>query len=196
MVEANVDVEEARGELILELVEAGKQFHGDDRPGERPGRARRRRLGRICAGGGTALKHAGTYRVAFSNVDDQLRLWVDGTLVEFDATTEYGADEVWGSRQEIIPQTSESDPGDLAPAAIGARGAKLVVTRLQLWRDIYYVADSSQRMPSLRGWTTSLPISMHPFDRALLSCRAIRRCGNGFGSAIMSSSRSPRISFS
>ncbi len=142
MVEANVDVEDAKGELILELVEAGKRFTATIDLASGRAVLGAGGLAGFAPAADTALKHPGTYRVAFSNVDDQLRLWVDGTLVEFDATTEYSADEVWGSRQEIIPRTSESDPGDLAPAAIGARGAKLVVSRLQLWRDIYYAADS------------------------------------------------------
>jgi hypothetical protein len=31
---------------------------------------------------------------------------------------------------------------------IGAKGAKLAVTRLQVWRDIYYIADSWQHLPT------------------------------------------------
>ena len=41
----------------------------------------------------------------------------------------------------MLPQTSDEDLGDLAPAGIGARDAKLAVSRLQVWRDIYYIAD-------------------------------------------------------
>ena len=52
---------------------------------------------------------------------------------------------MFGGREAIIPQTSDADPGDLAPVGIGARGAKLAVTRLQVWRDIYYIADSWDR---------------------------------------------------
>ena len=87
-----------------------------------------------------------SYRVALANFDDQLLLWVDGTLVDFDgqhaSTTRTRSS---AAATQIIPQTSDADPGDLAPVGIGARGAKLAVTRLQVWRDIYYIADSWKR---------------------------------------------------
>lgn len=145
MVEANVEVEEAKGELIVDLVEAGKHFSATIDLA----------TGRVVLGidgvadfapaAETSIKLPGKYRVAMSNFDDELRLWVDGSLVKFDKTTEYDADKVFGGRENIIPQTSDTDPGDLAPVGIGARGTKLAVTRLQVWRDIYYVADGSQR---------------------------------------------------
>jgi hypothetical protein len=93
----------------------------------------------------TPIAGPGSYHVCFANVDDQLLLWVDGELVSFDAPTTYDADQVFGERSSIRPQTSAQDPGDLAPARVGARGAKLVVSRLQVWRDIYYIADKYER---------------------------------------------------
>ena len=67
------------------------------------------------------------------------------TWSNFEGGTAYDADEVFGDRSRILPQTSDDDPGDLAPAGIGAADAKLTVTRLQVWRDIYYIADSWER---------------------------------------------------
>ena len=37
----------------------------------------------------TSVRGPGEYRVAFANVDDQLLLWVDGDLVEFEGGTAY-----------------------------------------------------------------------------------------------------------
>lgn len=163
MVEADVDVDEAKGELILDLVEAGKHFSATFDLA----------TGRVVLGidgvadfapaAETSIKSPGSYRVAFSNFDDQLRLWVNGSLVKFDAKTEYDADKVFGGREEIIPQTSEADPGDLAPVGIGARGTKLTVTRLQVWRDIYYVADSWRR----NAINDVVSDFSHPFDQTL-----------------------------
>ena len=127
MVEADVDVEEAKGELLLDLVEAGKHFTAtiDLATGQAvlgvDGVAGFAPAGRDCRSTST-----GHYRVAFANFDDQLRLWVDGTLVDFD--DEHRVQQrksVCGSREAIIPQTSDDDPGDLAPVGIGARGTKL-----------------------------------------------------------------------
>ncbi len=166
MVEADIEMEEAKGELIVDLVEAGKHFTATIDLA----------TGRVVLGAEgldgfsptavTSLRKPGNYRVALANVDDQLRLWVDGKLIDFETSTEYDGDAVFGSRGEIIPQTSDSDPGDLAPVGIGARGTKLSVDRLQVWRDIYYVADSSDRSQIPDGVVTDFP---HPLDRELLS---------------------------
>jgi signal peptidase I len=142
MVEADVNVEEARGELLLDLVEGGRHFTAtiDLKTGE----------AKLAADGDdsfkptakTSITSPGKYRLAFANVDDQLHLWIDGGLVAFDGPTTYDVDKIFGDRASILPATSDVDPGDLAPAGIGARGAKVEVDRLQLWRDIYYIADS------------------------------------------------------
>lgn len=165
MVEADVNIEEAQGELILDLVEGGKHFSAtiDLATGEATLRAEGDADYQPTAK--TAVKSAGNYRLALANFDDQLRLWVNGSLVEFDGPTEYDAAKIFGSREEIVPQTSDSDPGDLAPVGIGARGTKLSVDRLQVWRDIYYVADSWQR--SLQN--EAVTDFNHPFDTTLLS---------------------------
>ena len=163
LVEANVDVQEAKGELIVDLVEAGKHFTATIDLAT--GRAVLGVEGLVgfAPTAETSIKKPGAYRVALANFDDQLRLWVDGALVDFDASTEYSAEDVWGSRDAIIPQTSPDDPGDLAPVGIGARGTKLAVTRLQVWRDIYYVADSWERA-RMNDVVTDFN---HPFDPAL-----------------------------
>ena len=48
----------------------------------------------------------------FSNVDDQLRLWVDGDVVAFDGPTDYAR----------LQNTSPSR-ADLSPVGVGATGA-------------------------------------------------------------------------
>lgn len=164
MVEADVNVEEARGQLILDLVEAGKHFTATIDLATGKVVLGAEGLPDFAPTAETSIKTAGSYHFAFSNFDDQLRLWVDGSLVEFDASTEYDAEQIWGSRQNIIPQTSDSDPGDLAPVGIGARDTKIEVTRLQVWRDLYYVADSWDRQ-RMNDVVTDFN---HPFDRSLL----------------------------
>jgi signal peptidase I len=148
-VEADVDVEEARGELVLDLVEAGYHFQAaidvksgvakfsivDGRTGER--------VEGFEATRQTPITGPGNHELRFANVDDQLLLWVDGELVEEGAVT-YEPDELFeGGRARMIPWASEEageDQGDLAPAGLAARGAKLSVSRLSVLRDIYYIA--------------------------------------------------------
>ena len=51
---------------------------------------------------------------------------------------------MFGDRKQIIPRTSEQDAGDLSPVGVGSRGAELVLDRLQVLRDIYYIAVSAE----------------------------------------------------
>jgi hypothetical protein len=146
--DATVEVEEARGELALDLVEAGFHFRAtfnladgkvtlsviDGRTGEPLD---------FEASGQTSVDAPGTYELRFANVDDQLLLWVDGALVDLGDAT-YDPDKLLpGGRKGMIPWASENaeeDQGDLAPAGVGAQDAKLTITRLAVLRDIYYIA--------------------------------------------------------
>jgi signal peptidase I len=143
IVEADVNVEEARGELLLDLVEGGQHFGCTIDLTNGKAALSADGIAGFAPVGETQMKGAGEYHVAFANVDDELRLWVDGDLVSFEGGSAYDVEKVFGSRRKILPKTSDQDPGDLAPAGIGARRAKLAVTRLKIWRDIYYIADSS-----------------------------------------------------
>jgi len=164
MLAADVNVDSTSGELILELIEAGEHFRctfnlangeatlsaGDDKTFEPKAK--------------TSISTPGTYRVAFSNFDDQLLLWIDGDLIQFEGDTAYDVNKVFGSREQIQPKTSREDPGDLAPARIAARGAKLSVTRMQLWHDIYYIAGMPDRMSDfpVSDWETLKRLSYDP----------------------------------
>ena len=142
MVDAEIDIQTAEGELLLDLVEGGRHFTCtiDLTTGEATFSAEG--MPDYSPKAKTSLDGPGSYRVAFANFDDQLLLWIDGELVSFEAGTGYDVGQVFGDRSEILPRTSAEDAGDLAPAGIGSRGAELAVTRLQLWRDIYYIADN------------------------------------------------------
>jgi signal peptidase I len=177
MLEANVNIESAGGELLLDLVEAGKHFNCriDLNTGE--ARLSAENAPDFAPKAKTNLTGTGKHVVGFSNFDDQLLLWIDGKVADFDSTTAYDADRVFGDRRDMRPKTSDQDLGDFAPAGIGARGAKLAVSRLKVWRDIYYIADDWQRM---RGGdpVTDFP---HPFDPSLLDLPKDPTMWNRFG---------------
>ncbi|MEM1305620.1 MAG: S26 family signal peptidase, partial [Planctomycetota bacterium] len=100
------------------------------------------------AAGQTALRGPGRYKLRFANVDDQLLLWVDGSLATFDGGSAYDAAAAFGRPAGVAPRTSDTDPGDLSPVGIGVRGADVSVSRLQVHRDLYYIADSWDRRNS------------------------------------------------
>ena len=82
-----------------------------------------------------ALRDNATVR--FAQADDQLRVWVNGQLLPFDAPA---TDLVRGP-------LSTTDPGeaDLSPARIVADGLAVTISHLKLYRDLYYRSDRPSR---------------------------------------------------
>jgi signal peptidase I len=140
MLETDIQVESEAGELLLDLVEGGRHFTCAIDLASGMATLSAQGANDYAPQAKTSLVGPGEYHVAFANVDDQLLLWIDDDLVSFEGGTAYDVSKVFGNRREITPRTSDDDPGDLAPAGIGARGAKLAATRLKVWRDIYYIA--------------------------------------------------------
>ena len=92
--------------------------------------------------GETNVQGKGKYRLELANFDDQIVLWVNGSVVEFNGTTSYSVDPI-RSEQERRPHWSENDPLDAAPVGIGGSNLELVVRSARVHRDIYYIADTS-----------------------------------------------------
>jgi len=129
MLECTVQVENNQGELILELAEGSERFHAkfDLASGD----CSLVRLGgrepQVLATQEKVLTKPGTYALRFANFDDRLTLWVDGKLPFADGVP-------------YVPAAPEPEhANNLQPANIGARGgAKLSVSKVQLWRDTFY----------------------------------------------------------
>ena len=148
-IDCELEVEEASGELLLDLVEGGKHFTCtiDLQTGEAT--LSIEGLPDFQPQASTTLKAAGDYEIRFANVDDQLLVWIDGDLVDFGETA-YEVEAVFGERDRVIPRSSDSDLGDLSPVGIAGRGTILTVNRLQVLRDIYYIAVEDKDTLSIR----------------------------------------------
>ena len=81
----------------------------------------------------TEITRAGTYELAFANVDGRLTLWVDGRLP-------FGAGPKYDSRLESPVPTA----ADLEPARIAAMRASIEVDQLILRRDVYYTLEPAE----------------------------------------------------
>ena len=80
-------------------------------------------------------------RIAFANIDNELLLWIDDQLVEFDRSTQFNALEIYEDPDAMQTRFhSADDPGDLSPLGVGSRGAELTIHGLRVKRDVYYVA--------------------------------------------------------
>jgi signal peptidase I len=177
-VDVDINVEEPRGALLLDLVEAGYHFRATIDLKTGGARlaiidARTDQPLPFEAQAATPIKAAGEYQVRFANVDDQLFLWVNGKLVPFDNST-YDPDVLFaatGGRRGMIPwadMTEGGDQGDLAPVGVGAQGARLTVSRLAVLRDVYYIATNDDMPDVARLMDYDVP----NFDRTIDGERA------------------------
>ena len=126
--ELELNVRRATGQLTLRLIEGGTAL--DCRVNLENGKAVLAcdALEDYHPQAETPLHAPGKYHLRFANVDDQLLLWVDDQLVEFDAPTAYGP----------LPSRNPQ-PADLRPLRIGCRQATVEVNHLRVWRDLYYI---------------------------------------------------------
>ncbi|MCA9259266.1 MAG: signal peptidase I [Planctomycetales bacterium] len=153
-VECEVEVLAGQGSLTLDVVEAGYHFQAEISLEDGTAElhivdGRTQQPLEFSATAKTSISGPGDYRLRFANMDDQLMLWVDDELVDF-GDASYDPDALFGSRDAMIPWTSDNDgedQGDLSPVGVGARSAKLEVKRLRVLRDIYYIATKYSGRP-------------------------------------------------
>lgn len=147
--EGDVEISNGAGELLLLLVKGGVPYvcRVDVASGLATVSIDEGRVALVGAdgttadrvSGPTAVRGPGRYQVRFSNVDAELRLWVNQQRVAFDGPTTYVP------RARLRPVTSATDPGDLAPVGMGSHGVALHLQRLRVLRDVYYVATDGSR---------------------------------------------------
>ena len=152
--EVDVEVEGDSGLLILDLVEGGVHFKCQINVETGEAKLTRSDGGVFGNGdkaspspvGQTRITRQREYTIRLANVDDELRLWVDGDLIEFDAT--------YVPQIRARPRWSAQDAGDFEPAGVGTKNLAATFKRLQVFRDIYYVAlnSSQSRFESTVTW--------------------------------------------
>lgn len=147
--EAHFDVKSKSGQLVLDLVEGGRHYGCtiDLQTGKAQLSAAGNKNYKPIAQ--TAVRGPGSYTLQLANVDEQLLLWVDGSLVEFDSATAYPSETKYPTRE------------DLAPAGIGVAGAEVSVNAIKVSRDIYYIADASRlvrRYGGITDYTSDSPL--------------------------------------
>src|SRR5262249_27069460 len=132
-VECEVQVQQAQGDLILELSKGMDRFQ-----------ARWDLASGICTlvrqsdgkeatleTKDTPMKMPGKYRLRFADFDERLTVWVDSSLPFGDGVV-YKPPRLYGPTKN-----------DLQPASIGVRKAGVAVSRLKVWRDTYYTVNTN-----------------------------------------------------
>lgn len=136
-VEFDVEVKSAGGQLAVILVEGGVEHACLIDLGTGIARLKRDAESTVHPDEDTGLlaktpiKGPGKHRVAFSNVDDQMVLWVDGELA-----TPKGLPYSRDPKEPLTPTEA-----DLTPIRISLKGGEAEVSGVEVKRDIYYVID-------------------------------------------------------
>jgi signal peptidase I len=185
-IEVDAKIESDSGMVLLDLVKDGEHFQCQidiatgaatlsrsqgEFSSEEGGKSSKNRTAT------TTLKGKGAFHIRFTNIDQELRLWVQNRRVTFDGPTTYHS-----RNAKPQPHFEPADPLDLAPVGLGAQAAEITFTRAKVLRDIYYIAGnhrvSEYRNPDLgdarrillnpEGWATTDQFKeMSPFDLEL-----------------------------
>lgn len=145
-IEAWVDIRSADGTLLLEATEGGARFIcridlatgtvSLDSSSSAVRFVDRQGADVESPTGVSSARGPGAHRLLFMNADNRLFLWVDNRPVDFGGVSyqDYERDE------KVRPQYSAQDDGDSLPLGIGVERAKVSVSRLKVWRDVYYTS--------------------------------------------------------
>lgn len=89
----------------------------------------------------TPITGPGSYQIRIINADDKIHLWVNGSLIDFPGCTY--------TRTDIpLPHYSQEDPCDAEPLGIGCQNLDVVINRLKVFRDIYYISTIDTKFMS------------------------------------------------
>ena len=168
IVESNVATSKECKELIMELVEAGVQYRcridlesgnaeleildGDQKQEFSAAGEQRTALVK----GATSVRSGDSFSVRFSNCDDQLLLWIDEELVEFDGPSTFDARDFRPSEKNYPRYQQGVHPLDASPFGIAVRGGEATINRVRVDRDKYYVATDESRYDGINDYDRNL----------------------------------------
>ncbi|OWK43854.1 S26 family signal peptidase [Fimbriiglobus ruber] len=149
MSECTVKVSGPADEVVMELSKGTNRFQARFTGGTVT-LTRTGPRGKQLAARPSPITRAGTHALRFANVDCRLRVWVDGTKIDFGTDADYSPSDAAGFDAAIgavasaafAPaadgHTLENDVA--APASLGAKGA-VEFSKVVLWADTFFTPD-------------------------------------------------------
>jgi signal peptidase I len=86
----------------------------------------------------TTLHQTGTFDLLFCNIDEELRLMINGKEIDFRGENRY---DFLCQPNRLLARDRSPTQLDTVPAGIGVEGAAVKVERLKIFRDMYYIAS-------------------------------------------------------
>jgi len=141
MVECRAKIDNPESTVILDLARGPNRYQAEFAGGQVK-LLRTGPNGKLLATRSTPLTKAGTYDLRFANVDCRLRVWVNGTRIDFGTEADYpfetpdkfdDADHEWNEGWFLKTDILE-------PVAIRVQG-EVELSKLVIWRDTYYTGE-------------------------------------------------------
>jgi signal peptidase I len=154
ILEGDVETSSDAQRLLLEIVEAGVRYRVEfDLPtgkatlsildGDKPRSFSAGDKTAQNVSAQTAVRAGKRNSIRFSNADDQLLLWVNDTVIEFDGPTTFDHRQFRTADQDRPYFKPGDHPLDAAPLGIAIKGGQATVRRLKIDRDKYYIATKA-----------------------------------------------------
>ncbi|MCO8120943.1 signal peptidase I [Stieleria sp. TO1_6] len=153
MVESDLSVDSECKEVTLEIVEAGVQYQCQIDLASGAAQLSILDGDKTLAFDGdqtsvkatTSVRAGDSFSVRFSNFDDQLSLWINDSLVDFEGPTTFDSRKFRTPETNYPHYSGSGHPLDAAPIGIAVTGGAATINRVKLDRDKYYIAtdDSS-----------------------------------------------------
>ncbi len=93
----------------------------------------------------TDLRSGDRHEIRFSNCDDELLLWIDGSLITFDGPTTFDSRQFRPAAENFPRYGGPGHPLDASPIAVGVEGGSATIRHLRVDRDKYYIATKDCR---------------------------------------------------
>lgn len=85
----------------------------------------------------TPVRPEKSFDLMFCNIDEELRLIVDGKEIDFDGKGRY---DLFCGPGGVLARDRSPNMSDLTPASFGVRNASVKIEHLKVQRDMYYIA--------------------------------------------------------
>ncbi|SMP62165.1 signal peptidase I [Neorhodopirellula lusitana] len=162
IVEADLETAPGAKSVTMEIVEAGVRYHcqinledglatmtindGQERSFDpASGEANSDNAATSNPQASTSIRAGSRHSVRFSNCDNQLVLWVDDEVIEFDRPTTFNVSSFLPF-QDVQPiYNGPGDPGDASPVGITVRGGAATIHQMTIDRDKYYIATNTSQ---------------------------------------------------
>ena len=147
--EADIETSDGAKNLLLEIVEAGVQYQCEiDLQTGKATLSIVNNKSKVFGSDGdtmqtvsadTGVTDGSRHTIRFTNADDQLVLWVDNDVIEFEGDTTFDHRD-FVSESEDRPKYTSAHPLDASPVGIALLDGSAKIHRMGIDRDKYYIA--------------------------------------------------------